>query len=162
VVTVGKIRGGSRFNVIAPEVVMEGTARTQSRGLRREVPRMMRALLTNICRAHGATGKLEYIWGYPAIICDEHMTDIARGACTEIVGRRNVIAHRGFEMGGEDIAYFAEKVPTTVLFLGVGRKSGRGYPIHHPKFTFNEKVLGTGVAALALSALRYLEGRRDR
>lgn len=162
VVTVGKIRGGSRFNVIAPEVELEGTARTQSRRLRRQVPRMMRDMLRNICRAHGATGRLEYIWGYPAIVCDEHITEIARGACAEVLGRRNVIAHRGFEMGGEDIAYFAEKVPTTVVFLGVGRKSGRGHPIHHPKFTFNEKVLRTGVSALALTALRYLEGKRGK
>jgi metal-dependent amidase/aminoacylase/carboxypeptidase family protein len=60
-------------------------------------------------------------------------------------------------MGGEDIAYFAEKVPTAVIFLGVGKKSGSGYPIHHNRFIFDEKVLRTGVTALALSALRYLE-----
>ncbi len=162
VITVGKIRGGSRFNVIAPEVEMEGTARTQSRSLRRKVPGMIRGLLHHICKAHGATGRLEYIWGYPAIMCDEHLTRVATGACAEILGKRSVIAHRGFEMGGEDIAYFAEKVPTTVIFLGVGRKSGKGYPIHHPRFTFNEKVLKTGVGALALSALRYLEGKRGK
>jgi amidohydrolase len=160
VVTVGKIRGGSRFNVIAPEVVLEGTARTQSRTLRRAVAGMLREILTNVCRAHGAKAKLEYIKGYPALICDEKVTDVARGACVEILGKRNVTTHGGFEMGGEDIAYFAEKVPTTVMFLGVGRKSGRTYPIHHPRFTFNEKVLRTGVGALALSALRYLEERR--
>ncbi|MGD9140783.1 MAG: M20 family metallopeptidase [bacterium] len=160
VVTVGKIRGGSRFNVIAPEVVLEGTARTQSRTLRRGVAKMIREILTNVCRAHGARARLEYIKGYPALICDEKVTDVARNACVEILGKRNVITHGGFEMGGEDIAYFAEKVPTTVLFLGVGRKSGRTYPIHHPRFTFNEKVLRTGVSALALSAIRYLEGRQ--
>jgi len=160
VITVGKIRGGSRFNVIAPEVEMEGTARTQSRALRRQVPRMMRDLLRHISKAHGATGELEYIWGYPAIMCDENLTGIATAACAEILGKRNVLAHRGFEMGGEDIAYFAEKVPTTVIFLGVGKKSGRGYPIHHPKFTFNERVLRTGVSALALTALRYLDRKR--
>jgi amidohydrolase len=162
VITVGKIRGGSRFNVIAPEVEMEGTARTQSRALRRKVASMMRELLRHVCKAHGATGKLEYIWGYPAIICDDKLTRLARGACSEILGKRNVLTNRGFEMGGEDIAYFAEKVPTTVIYLGVGRKSGKGYPIHHPKFTFNEKVLRTGVGALALSALRYLEGKRGK
>lgn len=159
VVTVGKIRGGSRFNVIAPDVVLEGTARTQSRTLRRGVARMIREILSNVCRAHGARAGLEYIKGYPALICDEKVTDIARGACVEILGKRNVITHKGFEMGGEDIAYFAEKVPTTVMFLGVGKRSGRTYPIHHPRFNFNEKVLRTGVSALALSAIRYLEGR---
>lgn len=160
VITVGKIRGGSRFNVIAPEVEMEGTARTRSRSLRRQVPKMMRDILKHICQAHGAAGKLEYIWGYPAIMSDENLTRVARGACSEIIGKRNVIATRGFEMGGEDISYFAEKVPTTVIFMGVGRKSGRGYPIHHPEFDFDEKVLRIGVSALALSALRYLEEKR--
>jgi amidohydrolase len=160
VITVGKIRGGSRFNVIAPEVVMEGTVRTQSAALRRGVIRMMRELLDHVCAAHGARGELEHIWGYPALMCDRAVTEVARGACAEVLGKRNVKTHRGFEMGGEDIAYFAEKVPTTVIFLGVGRKSGRSYPIHHPRFTFNEKVLRTGVSALALSALRYLEWKR--
>ena len=157
VITVGKVRGGSRFNVIAPEVEMEGTVRTQSRSLRRKVVKMMRDMLSSICAAHGAKGRLDYIWGFPALVCDEKLTGLVKSACAEVVGRRNVLAHRGFEMGGEDIAYFAERVPTTVIFLGVGKKSGKGYPIHHPKFTFNEKVLRTGVIALALSAYRYLE-----
>ncbi len=160
VITVGKIAGGSRFNVIAPEVEMEGTVRTQSRTLRRRAPGMIRGLLAHVCKAHGATGRLEYIPGYPALVCDEGLTRVARAACAEVVGKRNVVTHRGFEMGGEDIAYYAEKVPVTVIFLGVGRRSGRSYPIHHPKFTFNEKVLRTGVGALALSAVRYLEGKR--
>jgi amidohydrolase len=156
VISLGKISGGTRFNVIAGRVEMEGTARTQSRSLRRRVPRMMRDLLKNICKAHGARGDLEYIWGFPALICDEQLTSLVRRACSDIVGGRNVRAHRGFEMGGEDIAYFAEKVPAAVIFLGVGKKSGKSYPIHHPRFTFNEKVLETGTAALALSAYRYL------
>jgi amidohydrolase len=160
VVTVGRIRGGSRVNIIAPEVVMEGTARTQSNKRRKEVIDMMRDLLNHICAAHGARGKLEYIRGYPALICDPDVTGVVRGACAEVLGKHNVITNRGFEMGGEDIAYFAEKVPTTVIYLGVGRGSGRGYPIHHPRFTFNEKVLRTGVSALALSALRYLDRKR--
>jgi amidohydrolase len=157
VITVGKIRGGSRFNVIAPEVEMEGTVRTRSRLLRRRVVRMMRDILKKICEGHGATGRLEYIRGFPALVCDERLTRTVRGACAEIVGKRNVLAHRGFEMGGEDIACFAGKVPTAVIFLGVGGKSGSRYPIHHNRFTFDEKVLRTGVTALALSALRYLE-----
>jgi amidohydrolase len=159
VITVGKIRGGSRFNVIAPEVEMEGTVRTRSRPLRRRVVGMMRDMLKHVCGAHGATGRLEYIRGFPALLCDEGLTRTVRGACAEVVGGRNVLAHRGFEMGGEDVAYFAEKVPTAVIFLGVGSKSGKGYPIHHDRFAFDERVLRTGVSALALSALRYLKER---
>jgi metal-dependent amidase/aminoacylase/carboxypeptidase family protein len=53
-------------------------------------------------------------------------------------------------MGGEDFAYFLEKVPGAFIWLGVGEDiSG----LHTPQFAFDEEILPQGSALLAALAL---------
>ena len=53
-------------------------------------------------------------------------------------------------MGGEDFAYFLEKVPGAFVWLGVGEKvSG----LHTPQFVFDEGILPRGSALLTALAL---------
>jgi amidohydrolase len=160
VISIGSISGGERSNVIAETVEMEGTIRTHSKILRRRIPSMVKRLLHSTCTGFGARGRFEYIKGYPPLVCDEALTDTVRTACTEFLGSRGVIRSPGFEMGGEDFAYYAERVPGTVIFLGVGR-GGRedDYMLHHTRFDIDEKALKIGVAALANTACRYLGSR---
>jgi metal-dependent amidase/aminoacylase/carboxypeptidase family protein len=60
-------------------------------------------------------------------------------------------------MGGEDFAYYTDKVPGVMMFLGVGsRGKDKPHLLHHPSFDIDEGALKVGVAALAYSACRYL------
>jgi metal-dependent amidase/aminoacylase/carboxypeptidase family protein len=53
-------------------------------------------------------------------------------------------------MGGEDFAYYAERVPGLMARLGV-RNEARGlvHPLHHPRFDLDEDALPLGAAVLA-------------
>jgi amidohydrolase len=160
VLSVGSIRGGARSNVIADEVRMEGTIRTRRRLTRRRIPALVKRILRATCSAFGAYGEFEYIPGYPAVVVDEKLTELVREGCREILGRGRVAGTREIEMGGEDFAYYAEKVPGTVIFIGVRNAAeGKSYALHHPRFDIDEAALRVGVESLAYAAYRYLEQR---
>ncbi|MFZ1948372.1 MAG: M20 family metallopeptidase [bacterium] len=161
VVSVGTISGGTKHNIIAETVTMNGTVRTKKAGLRRQVPAMIKQVLEGTCAAFGAKGEFKYDKGYPAVVCDEALSDQVRGWCRELLGAPQVIRTTGFEMGGEDFAYYAQQVPGTFILLGVtNERKGKTYLLHQPQFDIDEDVLKLGVEALAYSAYRRLEASR--
>jgi amidohydrolase len=163
VVSIGYIRGGERDNIIASRVEMGGTVRTRTPALRRSVPAMIRQTLKGVCSEFGARGELKYIKGYPPVYCDPAFTSLVRSASREILGRRSVTTSPGLEMGGEDFAYFAEEVPGTTVFVGVGNPArGKTAGLHTAAFDIDEAALKVGVAALAYSAYKYLEEGRGK
>jgi amidohydrolase len=158
VVSIGYIRGGERDNIIASEVKMGGTVRTRTPALRRSVPAMIRRTLKATCSQFGAKGELKYIKGYPPVYCDPTFTSLVSAASGEILGRSSVTTSPGLEMGGEDFAYFAEEVPGTTMFVGVGNPArGKTAGLHTSAFDIDENALKVGVAAMAYSAYKYLE-----
>jgi amidohydrolase len=162
VISIGRIQGGERDNIIAETVEMEGTIRTKTKELRRQVPAMMKTMLEATCSAFGAKGKFKYIRGYPAIMVDDDFNDFVRSSCVEILGRASVTETLELKMGAEDFSRYAARAPGTMIFAGVGRAKGETFELHHPRFDIDEAMLKTGVAALAYSACRYLGGKRKR
>jgi amidohydrolase len=162
VISIGRIAGGEKCNIIAETVELEGTIRVQSRQMRKRVPAMIRRILRSICSAYGATWTFEERGGYPPVVCDPGLSAVVAAACSQILGRSRTTTSPGLEMGGEDFAYYAEKVPGVMMFVGVGnRAKGKFYFLHHPEFDLDEAALKTGVAAMAYSAYLYLgDGKR--
>jgi len=65
--------------------------------------------------------------------------------------------------GGDDFAFFAQKVPATLIRLGCG-KEGFTFPLHSSKFNFDEEVLQFGVALFSYLLVRLTSqnsGRRN-
>jgi IAA-amino acid hydrolase len=64
-------------------------------------------------------------------------------------------------MGGEDFAFYAERVPACFVGLGI-RNEGAGsvHSLHHPKFTADEDALPLGASLHVAFALRSLEELR--
>jgi amidohydrolase len=162
VVSIGKMRGGERDNIIAETVEMEGTIRTKKADLRRHVPAMIRKLLHATCSGFGAKGRFQFIPGYPPIVCDEKFSGLVKRACIDILGKSRVVKTQELRMGGEDFAYYAREVPGTFIFVGVGnKKKGGNEPLHSSRFDIDERVLKVGVAAMAYSAYRYLSREKE-
>jgi metal-dependent amidase/aminoacylase/carboxypeptidase family protein len=61
-------------------------------------------------------------------------------------------------MGAEDFAYFLEKVPGCFIFVGsANEEKGLNQGHHHPRFDFDEDVLPTASALMAMSAWKLLK-----
>lgn len=158
VVTVGIIRGGTRFNIIPDEVQLEGTVRTYAPEVRDAVERRMDEILDGITAAGGGSYVLEYDRGTPATINDEALSARMAPTLERVVGadRVEVLAP---VMGGEDFAYFANEVPGFFFRLGMvapGEESG-GH--HTPTFRADDASVPIGMRAMSNLLLDYLRGR---
>jgi amidohydrolase len=143
VLTVGRIQGGVRGNIIPNEVMLSGTIRTFNRDVESRVVKRAAAILDGITAAWGATYQFDTST-LPAVVNDAECAALAAGAAGTLLGPEGVV--EGRTTGGDDMAYFLEKVPGAYILLG-GRKPGAGpaWPHHHPKFDFDEACLPLGV-----------------
>jgi amidohydrolase len=156
VVTVGAIHAGDAHNVIPGEATIRGTVRTYDPDLRNQMSQRLRDLAQGIARAMRAEANVEYTFGYPPLVNDPAMTELARAAGAEIVGAENLNDPEQ-ALGGEDMAYFLQRAPGCFFRLGTGNRArGITYGNHHAKFDVDEAALPIGAAAMAATALRFL------
>jgi IAA-amino acid hydrolase len=152
VLTIGRIAGGVAENVIAETVKFHGTLRYFEPAVRSILHRELKAAL-GVVDALGGQSKLDLRFGYPPVINDTEMTEIARNAAAAVLGV-NAIAPYEPMMGAEDFAYLLQKAPGCFFWLGAALEPPREH--HHPNFDIDEKVLPKGAALLAACALAVL------
>lgn len=157
VISIGMINGGTRNNIIAEEVKMEGTMRTLNEDVRLRAKELMRETLKNVTAAYGATFDLKFdenasvTYNEPALV-NETLPSIRR-----VVGDGNVVVIRPF-MPAEDFSYFQKVVPGFYYFLGVGnRAKGITAGWHTPEFDVDEESLVVGVTVMSNVLVDYLE-----
>ena len=134
VVSVTRINGGNTWNVIPDKVELEGTVRSMEKDDRIFIERRMREIAEHTAAAYGANAELLWYPGPPATVNEKAWSAFAQKVAEEsgfeVVPQRN-------STGGEDFAFYLEKIPG--CFINVG--TGVGYPIHHPKFYADEAAL---------------------
>jgi len=156
VITIGKIKGGRAFNIIAQEVELEGTVRTMSNQLNKELPLKIERIVKNITKAFRAEYKLDYKFLYPVTLNDENMCKLVTGSAEKIIGKDNVVI-ADQTMGGEDISYFLNKIPGCYFFLGSQNIiKNLDKPHHNQCFNFDEDCMAIGVEILISSIINYL------
>jgi len=153
VVTFGTINGGTTHNIIPAEVAMAGTVRTFDLAVQALAERRLREIAEETAKAFGASCRVEYTTGYPALVNDAGMVDFVTDVAKRVFGKSCL---RPFDpvMGGEDFAYYLQKVPGAFLFLGAG--DDREFPHHHPAFDIDEKALPLGTLLITSLALEFL------
>jgi len=157
VLSIGSIAGGNRSNIIADEVKLEGTIRTLSDPVRREVHRLMREILSGICAAHGATFDLKISEGTPPTRNSRELVEAVLPTVRAVVGESNVISPRPL-MGAEDFSHYAEVIPGFYFFLGVANPTrGITAMIHTPDFDVDEECLTIGVKVMTNAVLDNLD-----
>ena len=94
--------------------------------------------------------------GCPPLENNADMVRAVEKHSRELLGSSVISAEEaGIGVGGsEDFAYIAERVPSVMVSFSAGEG---GYPIHHPRVTFDESVIPTGGALYAYNAVRLLE-----
>ncbi|MBI4852541.1 MAG: amidohydrolase [Acidobacteria bacterium] len=159
VVTVGSIRAGEAFNVIAEEAFLRGTVRTFSNELYKEIPDIFNRVVTHTAAALGAECTIKYERLGPPTINNLTMADFVRQIASEVVGKENVISDdRARTMAGEDMAYFLARVPGCFFFVGSQNESkGLTHPHHSPFFNFDEEALPIGVEILKRITTNFLK-----
>lgn len=158
VVTVAQIHGGVRSNIIPDEVQMNGTIRTFSEAVRKDIHQRIRSIATNVAEASGATADVTIDLGYPVTVNDTALTEKMAPTLTRVAGEGR--AQVGPLTGtAEDFSYYQQKVPGLFVFLGVtphDRDPLTAAQNHSPLFFADESALPVGVRTLAHLAADYL------
>ena len=157
VVTIGTINGGYRRNVIADQVIMTGTVRTIDQAVQQAIPGQIERIIQGVCGALRCQYQFIYNYGVPSVVNALEMTDLVEGVAKRVLGEQNVFRGNKPTMGGEDFSFFAQRAPGVMFSLGAGNPAkGCDFPIHHPRFNFDEDAIPVGMAILAESALEFL------
>ncbi len=157
VITIGKINGGTRYNVISDTVTMEGTVRIFDPIVADMIPKRIREVVNNVSLAFGCECELEYVKGYSLLSNDEKLTFEVVDSLKEAIGEDNVIIAEKPSSGGEDFSAFTSRVPSVYFWLGmVSDLNKNKSTIHNPNLVVDEKCIPIGIKAMVYSAINFL------
>lgn len=157
VLTIGRIEGGTRFNIIAGRVTMDGTLRTHDAAVRADVKSRMARTVKGVAEAHGTTATLRFLDdGNPPTVNDRALAQgVAVPALQRVFGAGAVRVEP--QMVAEDFPFFGERAPYFYFLLGTRNDAkGIGSVNHTVTFDVDEDALPLGVRALATLAWDFL------
>lgn len=142
VITIGKIDGGTKQNIIAETARLEGTIRTLSAETMSLVKSRIEALVSGMETAFACKAEIDYGANYRQVFNEadvtgqfmnwvrdtDHSMPLQLIECTEA-------------MTGEDFGYFLEAVPGFMFWLGVGTP----YGLHHAKLEPDERAIDLAI-----------------
>ncbi|MNS90492.1 putative hydrolase YxeP [compost metagenome] len=149
-VSVTRIEGGNTWNVLPQTVELEGTVRTHSDAVRRQVPDKIRQVINGVAASLGAEAELRWQAGPPAVINDPRWAAFSKTVAAE-AGYR--VEEAELQMGGEDFALYLHHVPG--VFVSIGSASEFG--LHHPRFNPDEQAIFPASQYFELLAERTLQ-----
>jgi amidohydrolase len=159
-ITVGRIRGGTKANVIAPSVELGATVRAVHPEIREHLLERIGAVASGIAAVHRAEADVAVERGFQPGANDPRLATLVGDAAHQVAGPMAVRWEDEPSLGAEDFfAFGSTGVPVTMLRLGVANPArGIAAPHHSPHFDLDEAALPRGVAVLAASAWSLLTG----
>jgi amidohydrolase len=156
VVSVGSLRSGSNFNVIAETCLLQGTVRSFSEKIRDQVSERIEQIAEHTCRMFGAQYKLDYSRGYPPVVNDPEHSERFFNVSGSLFGSDKTTEMAPL-MAAEDFAYYLHRVPGCFMFVGAGNENqGIINPHHHPKFDIDERSMLVSAKLMLHMALSFL------
>lgn len=158
VITVGKINGGVRSNIIPEECVMDGTIRTLDKDMQKEVHERIKLTVKKIAEASGATAdvsidtKTLVTYNTPELV--KKMIPSLQSAA----GADNV-KETEWKTGAEDFSYYGTKAPAFFFYLGgmpKGNDPKKAPPHHTADFFIDESGMKTGIKVFCDLVIDYM------
>lgn len=144
VVTVAQIHGGTADNIISPRVELRGTLRSLLPHTRTSAMARIEQVATGIASSAGAQAKVTLYEGTPVLSNDT--TAIQFGRRIAAAAQLTPVEIDPV-MGGEDFAFYAERIPAAFFALGVRPPGQDSYPsLHQPDYDFPDDAIAAGVS----------------
>jgi len=162
IITVGRIQGGNRGNIIPDSVIMEGTVRTFDEAMRSDIKERIRRTAEHIAQSAGGTATVSFGSGNnPVTYNDPSLTERILPTLKRVAGDSNVVTSQ-LSTPAEDFALYQQKIPGVFFFLGITPrdKDPMTAPRNHsPYFFADESALPVGVRLMANVAVDYLTSK---
>jgi len=158
VVTIGKISGGVRSNIIPESVEMTGTIRNLDVGIQDQVHALIKRIAENTAEGLGAKAEVDIQKLYPITYNDPGLTAWSAPIIEQVAGKENARVIKP-QTGSEDFSFFAQKVPGFFFFIGGMPKDAdpKKTASHHtPDFYIDESGMLTGLRAMLQLTTEYM------
>lgn len=149
VITIGKINGGVRENIIPEEMTMAGTIRTLDPAMQKDVHEKIRRTAVNIAEAFGATAEVSIETKTQVTYNTPELVKKTLASLEKAAGKENVVENE-WTTGAEDFSFYREKAPAFFFFLGgmpKGKDPKTAAAHHTPDFFIDDSRLDVGVKA---------------
>ena len=158
VITVGKIEGGVRNNIIPESCTMYGTIRTLDKDMQKDIYDKIRRVATNVAEASGATADVTFDTKTLVTYNDPELVKKTLPFIQKAIGVENV-RERDWTTGAEDFSYFGEKAPAFFFYLGgmpKGNDPKKAPPHHTADFYVDDSGMKTGIKAFCNLVFDYM------
>lgn len=144
VLTFGSIHGGEACNIIAKEVVLEGTMRAFSDEAYERMEQRVHEVVQGVAAGYGCEGEAEFRHMYRVVDNDAGMVSVLQDICGDAYEETPPY------MLAEDFSLYQTEIPGMFFFLGSGNpEKGFVHPLHSAEFDFDEAILTSGVETYA-------------
>ncbi len=147
VITVGKIHGGVRNNIIPEECILDGTIRTLDSKMQVDVHQRIKQTAEKIAEASNATAEVSFdnktlvTYNDPALV-EKMIPSLQTAAGT------NNVRPMEWVTGAEDFSYYGTKAPAFFFYIGGMPRANdakKAPPHHTPDFMIDDSYLYVGV-----------------
>ena len=160
VLTIGKIRAGTRYNAIAQKATLEGTIRTFGSHTRERVKARFHSIVCGVAESMEASARIKYWDGYPATVNTPEWAERVRKTAQDLLGH-DATPEIEPSLGGEDFGRFLLDYPGAYFRLGTASSdTPEKKRLHDSRFDIDEAALQLGtelLAQLAVDTLYQLE-----
>jgi len=159
IVSIGRISGGIRNNVIPDSVELEGTIRSFDQAMREDIHERMERTARGIAESAGATIEFELELGNPPVVNDPALLARATPTLERLAG---AVVNVTPQTVAEDFSEYALRTPGLFMFLGSAPPDVDPATLpsnHSPFFDTYEPNLEVGVRVFSNLVVDYLQGR---
>ncbi len=158
VLTLSKINGGVRYNVLPGEVSIEGTVRCSSVEACEILSDKIEEFVKDVCKIHGCDYEYKFNHGYPVTMNDPKLTKLVKKSIINSMGEDSLIEMDNPDTGGEDFSFFAKEVPSCFMFLGCkSEKNEDTCILHNSKFNCDEDCIKIGIKTMVNIVIDYFK-----
>jgi hippurate hydrolase len=160
VISIGQFCGGTAPNVISDKALLRGTVRTNHNEVRNKILQQINRMAQSMAALYDAEINVDIIEGYPLVINTEAETEIAKQAAINLLGKNGAVPLHRPILGGEDFAFFLQRVPGCFARFGAASPGACNVPSHSSIFDFDEEVLRIGASFYNEVVRLYIQYKR--
>ena len=162
VLTVATFNAGTASNVIPELATLTGTVRAVDPVTRSTLHGEIRRVAEAVGSASGLSVKVEFLAGTPPLVNEASSAEWVREAVRTLLGEDALVPLAEPNLGGEDYAFYLERLPGCFFRVGARADGQEMIPAHSSRFLPADDAVVLGAAVLAESARlasRALKGR---
>jgi amidohydrolase len=161
IVSIGKIQGGIRSNIIADKVHLAGTVRTLTEASRTRIRNLIENITRGCTQPFAASYDFSYRRGSPPVYNHPGLAEVMRPTLEQVLGKANVL-NLPPQMVAEDFSEFCQSIPGFYFMLGVKNSSQKSMPpLHSPDFNPDERSIRVGIKIVSHLLLDCLAHRNN-